>query len=364
MFLFPRGTINQLQYWIALGIWSWTIVALPISQGRAQEAEKTAPKINDTIQLTPITAFRSPVLEFDFPGVEIGIAEYEEGPTGCTVFYFPKGAISVIDVRGGLPGTLMGSSVEDGPTAAIGFAGGSVLGFEAMSGIMAEIFARGGYKDPPRVRGAILWDYGLLRDNMVYPDKALGRAALKTARPGLFPLGPRGAGRSATVGKWLLAPYKFEPAGQGGAFYQDGPTKIAVFAVVNSGGAITDRAGKVVRGHLNSETGVHARVDEVFPLAQGLKSKIRPADGNTTLTLVVTNQQIDLDGLRQLARQVHSSMARAIYPFHTILDGDVLFAATTGEVKEQHLNPYILSHVASELAWEAVLHCFATEAPQ
>ena len=28
-------------------------------------------------------------LEFDFPGLEIGIAEYEEGPTGCTVFHLP-----------------------------------------------------------------------------------------------------------------------------------------------------------------------------------------------------------------------------------------------------------------------------------
>lgn len=30
-------------------------------------------------------------LTFDFPGMRVGVAEYEEGPTGTTVFYFPKG---------------------------------------------------------------------------------------------------------------------------------------------------------------------------------------------------------------------------------------------------------------------------------
>jgi L-aminopeptidase/D-esterase-like protein len=43
----------------------------------------------------------SRVLKFDFPSFKVGVAEYEEGPTGCTVFHFPEGAASAIDVRGG-----------------------------------------------------------------------------------------------------------------------------------------------------------------------------------------------------------------------------------------------------------------------
>ncbi len=35
--------------------------------------------------LTPNTEIAGPMLEFDFPGSQIGIAEYEEGPTGYTV---------------------------------------------------------------------------------------------------------------------------------------------------------------------------------------------------------------------------------------------------------------------------------------
>lgn len=30
-------------------------------------------------------------LRFAFPEMRVGIAEYDEGPTGTTVFYFPKG---------------------------------------------------------------------------------------------------------------------------------------------------------------------------------------------------------------------------------------------------------------------------------
>ncbi len=41
------------------------------------------------------------MLEFDFPGLEIGVADYDEGPTVCTVFHFPAGGSASIDVRGG-----------------------------------------------------------------------------------------------------------------------------------------------------------------------------------------------------------------------------------------------------------------------
>ncbi len=74
--------------------------------------------------------------------------------------------------------------------------------------------------DIPIVAGAIIFDWGR-RDNAVYPDKELGRAALRAAREGIFPLGPHGAGRSASVGK-VFDYEEGEPAGQGGAFRQVG----------------------------------------------------------------------------------------------------------------------------------------------
>lgn len=318
---------------------------------------------NDNINLVPVTSFEGPVLEFDFPALHIGAAEYKEGPTGCTVFYFPNSATSVIDVRGGNPGTIMGSTAEDGEVSAIVFAGGSLYGLEAATGVSAQLFAQNDYYGIFSVRGAIIYDYGPRR-NAIYPDKNLGRAALKASQAGVFPLGAKGAGRSATVGKFLLEPYKPETAGQGSAFYQWKDTKIAVFTVVNAEGAITDRKGNVVRGHFNTQTGKRSRVDEVLDIQPQLQEKITSSAENTTLTLIVTNQKTDIHALRQLAKSVHSSMSRAIYPFHAISDGDILFAATTNEVTEQHLNSYLLSYVASELAWEAVLRCFENDAQE
>ncbi len=47
---------------------------------------------NDDGSLVPRVPEGGPSLDFDFPALSIGVAEYDEGPTGCTVFLFPAGA--------------------------------------------------------------------------------------------------------------------------------------------------------------------------------------------------------------------------------------------------------------------------------
>jgi L-aminopeptidase/D-esterase-like protein len=300
---------------------------------------------NDDTPLVPVTAFDTPALAFDFPGLEVGVAEYNEGPTGCTVFVFPAGSTAVADVRGGSPGTML--SYREGWVDAICLAGGSVYGFEAATGVSAELLAQKQYDTDwmniAIVPSAVIFDFNNLRDNRaIHPDKNLGRAAFKTRREGVFPLGARGAGRCATVGKWLKEPFESERGGQGGAFARSGEARVAVFTVVNAVGALVDRDGRAVRGHLDPKTGERKRVGEV----------------NTTLTVVVTNQTIGLRELRQLARQVHASMARAIDPFHTIHDGDVLYAVTTNQLSDAPLEYSEIGFIASELAWDAVLRSF------
>jgi 6-aminohexanoate-oligomer endohydrolase len=309
---------------------------------------------NDLLELVPRTELSGAVLEFDLPGMEIGCAEYDEGPTGCTVFRFAERASLHTDVRGGSPGTFgTGHEAVD----AICLAGGSLYGLEAASGVAAELFAQRGYRtgwlDIPLVAGAIVFDYGR-RDNGVYPDKQLGRAAVRSAQAGVFPLGPRGAGRAVSVGK-TFALDELEPGGQGAAARAIGPTRVGVFTVVNAVGAIVGRNGTVVRGHLDATTG--ARRDLVAGteerLAAGLP--VHPPPGNTTLTVVVTNQRLDPRLLRSLARQVHASLGRAIQPFHALVDGDVLYAVSTNEIDNPSLDSIGLGIVASELAWDAVL---------
>jgi 6-aminohexanoate-oligomer endohydrolase len=290
-------------------------------------------RTNDDGRLVPRTDFGSaPALAFEFTGLEIGVAEYDEGPTGCTVFHFARRAALAVDVRGGSPDV---SRHHLERIDAICFAGGSSYGLEASAGVAAELFAKREFStkwtDIALVSGAILFDYGA-RDNAIYPDKELGRAAVRAGRSGWFPLGARGAGRSATAGHGEGA----ELAGQGGAKRESGPTKILAFVVVNAYGVIVDRSGKVVRGR---PTGP-------------VPDRTKPS--NTTLSLVVTNQRLDYLQLRSVGRQVHASMARAIQPFHARWDGDVNYMVSTQEVAGG-LDEVTLGELASDAMWDAAL---------
>jgi L-aminopeptidase/D-esterase-like protein len=295
----------------------------------------SGPLTNDLAHLEPRTELPTGrVLEFDFPGLEIGVAEYAEGPTGCTVFHLPKVASLAIDVRGGSPG-VNGQHLD--VINAICFAGGSLYGLEASTGAAAELFARRGYStkwtDIALVSGAIIFDYGR-RQNAVYPDKELGRAAVRAMRPGWFPLGARGAGCSATASHGEGS----ELAGQGGAYRERGATKVLAFVVVNAYGCIVDRAGRVVRGRPSGP--VPGRT---------------PRAANTTLSLVVTNQKLDRLQLQSIGRQVHASMARGIQPFHARWDGDVNYMVSTQEVADPDIDEVTLGEIASDAMWDAIL---------
>jgi L-aminopeptidase/D-esterase-like protein len=308
---------------------------------------------NDNAALELSTRLESPLLEFDFPGFQIGSAEYEAGPTGCTVFYFPRGAATSIDIRGGSVGTIGNYEWNH----AICLAGGSLYGLEAAAGVSAELFAMRGYKtsfgEIALVSGAIIYDFGP-RANAIYPDKALGRAAIQSAQSGAFPLGRRGAGCSATVGKSFDYVHS-EPSGQGGAFRQIGVTKIAAFSVVNALGAIVNRQGEVVRGNLDPTIGRRYHAMEYLERYLIKTDPAATPPSNTTLTVVVTNQKIGGRTLQQLARQVHTSMGRAIQPFQTVFDGDTLYAVTTNEVENKDLSEIALGVAAAETVWDAVL---------
>ena len=54
------------------------------------------------------------------------------------------------------------------------------------------------------------------------------------------------------------------------------------------------------------------------------------AGENTTLAVVATDAQLTKAQCKRLAVMAQSGLARAIYPVHTPLDGDVVFAAATG----------------------------------
>jgi len=210
--------------------------------------------------------------------------------------------------------------------------------------------------------GSIIYDFGGRRLNEIYPDKRLAQAALRAAQPGVFPQGPYGAGRSAMSGGLFGCNAH---SGQGAAFRQIGQVKIAVFTVVNALGVVTDREGRVVACHpekgwpkdLRATDLMGATPDSLKPGWNGGRS-IAPDRKNTTISLVVTNRKLTPAELQRIAVQVHTSMARGIQPFATELDGDVLYAVSTGEVDAGPGDGLVsaeIGTVASELMWDAIL---------
>ena len=276
------------------------------------------------------------VVEHALAGVRVGSVEDEQGPTGCTAIVFDTSAAAAVDVRGGAPG-VVGERYDW--LSALVFAGGSLLGLAAVAGAADEIHAgrgRGtGWFDIPTVAGAILNDYVDGR-TWRYPDAELGAAAVRAALPNVVSIGAVGAGRSATCGK---LPPPGVPSGQGAASWTDGTTSLLVVTIVNAVGSIIGRDGTALLGPQ--------------PLERLVAAEGRAAGGNTTLTAVITDARVDARALGPLGRQVHTSMARAVQPFHTATDGDVLWALTTGTSPTQ-VSGDVLAWRASEVAWDAV----------
>jgi L-aminopeptidase/D-esterase-like protein len=53
---------------------------------------------------------------------------------------------------------------------------------------------------------------------------------------------------------------------------------------------------------------------------------------NTTLGIVATNAALTKPEVHKVAQMAHDGLARVIEPVHTTVDGDVVFAASAGEV--------------------------------
>jgi L-aminopeptidase/D-esterase-like protein len=320
--------------------------------------------------LTPVINAAGKTLEFDWPTIRVGTGEYEEGPTGVTVFHFQKRSLVAIDARGGGPGTVNSDYLRLGYEVpkldAIVLSGGSWYGLESTTAV-ATALKDDGLRDArwgnvALAVGSIIYDFGDRRLNEVYPDKKLAQAAFRAARPGVFPLGAYGAGRMAKSGGYFNCNAH---SGQGGAFKQIGDLKIAAFTVVNAMGVITRRDGSIAACFRDASWPKNL---SAFDLADGSPDSRKPGwtgkaldedqRANTTISLLVVNQKMSYAELNRLAVQVHTSMARGIQPFATEFDGDVLYAVSTGELEKKEgsaVTPVDIGVIAADVMWDAIL---------
>lgn len=276
----------------------------------------------------------------DVDGVRVGHADDARLASGATAILFDEPAVASIDVRGGGPGTRDTSLLDLANTVerVDGFAlsGGSAFGLETGAGIQAWLAAQGrGFRlrDAviPIVPGAIVFDLlngGDKSWGRYPPYRELGFAAAEAAAES-FALGSVGAGLGATT-----ATFK---GGLGSASAQtvDGVT-VAALAVVNAVGSATVGDGPwfwAAPFEVGDEFGGHGLPVRFTPQMLSLRIKggsAATAAENTTLVVVVTDARLDKPQVKRLAMLAQTGFARAIYPVHAPLDGDVVFAAATG----------------------------------
>ena len=304
---------------------------------------------------TPTRTFK-----FDFDEFRIGTAEYAAGPTGCTVLHFPRSAAGAVDVRGGAAAVRESTSLDAansfGLLDALFFAGGSTYGLDVGSGVMRELLAlrhgRTGFGDIPAVPGAAVYDFEGRADPALFPDAELGARAFRGARQGLVLVGRAGAGANVWVGSFLGQDFA-EQSGQGAAFRRVAGIRLFALSVVNAVGNVLDRGGHIIAGSRDPRTGERVPVTEGLPnLATPRPSRRR----HTTLTVVVTDAELNHPELQRLATMAHSALGRVIEPFATPLDGDTLFAVSTGTTPlKRGWSVAELGAFAGELAQDAVL---------
>ena len=305
---------------------------------------------------------RSPTRTFKFAldDLLVGTAEYPAGPTGCTVLRFPRTTVGAIDVRGGAAAVRESTSIDAGNSfglvEALFFAGGSTYGLDVGSGVMRELLAerrgRTGFADIPAVPGAVVYDFDGRDDASVFPDADLGARAFREARTGEVRVGRAGAGANVSVGSFLGSEWA-ERSGQGAAFGRVAGMRIFALSVVNAVGNVLDRGGRIVAGSRDPRTG------ERIAVTDGILRQVparRGARRHTTLTAVVTDAELNHPELQRLAVMAHSALGRVIEPFASPLDGDTLFALSTGSVPlRRGWSVAELGAFAGQLAQDAVL---------
>ena len=238
-------------------------------------------------------------------------------------------------MRGGAPGTRETDLLDPGMLVehidAIALSGGSAFGLDAAAGVQAHLREQGrgfavGDARVPIVPGAILFDltHGGDKDWGRYPPyRELGHAAAAAAAQD-FRLGSVGAGLGATT-----VAFK---GGIGSASATCDGHVVGALAAVNAAGSVVIGDGPwfwAAPFEQGKEFGGRGFPSPLPPGALDPRTK-GTARANTTLVVVATDARLTKSQAKRLAVMAQDGLARAIHPAHTPIDGDLVFAASTG----------------------------------
>ncbi|NDV85164.1 peptidase T4 [Aurantimonas aggregata] len=274
----------------------------------------------------------------DVAGIRVGHADDGGLKSGTTAVIFDPPAVASVSILGGAPGTREIALLEPESTVqaidALVLSGGSAFGLDAAAGVMAFLAEAGrGFEVAgtriPIVPGAILFDLANGGDKAwgrYPPYRDFGYAAAANAAED-FAIGNVGAGAgctTATVKGGL---------GSASTLLESGVTVAALVAVNAVGSPLigSSRHFWAAPFEVDGEFGGLGQPAKWPADGVGVRTKLdaRPG-GNTTIGIVATDAVLDKAGARRLAIAGQDGYARALWPAHTDLDGDLVFGVATG----------------------------------
>lgn len=282
----------------------------------------------------------------------ISIGHYQRDSTGCTVFLFAVPATCAYYLCGMAPATRDISVLNYGNLVSqihgLCFSGGSTFGLAASGGVMQYLQAKGvGLKTPqamiPIVPAAAIYDCQL---GLAPPTETDGMRACERAVSGERLTGQIGAGAGARVGK-LFDDAHSMPAGIGhGIVRLDSGLIVEAFAVVNCVGDVIDDKGNILAGARDSRGNF---VNSHASILSGKVYRERLLE-NTTLVAIFTNAALSQSRCYRLAKMGSSGLALSQAPCMTLYDGDIVFAASLGDMQIDDVRLGVMAQEAVRLA--------------
>ena len=269
----------------------------------------------------------------DVAGIAVGNVEDLLLGSGVTAIVFDRPAVASVCVLGGAPGgrdtDLLAPHATVQAVDAIVLSGGSAFGLDAAGGVQAALREQGrgvaiGNVRVPIVSQAILFDLvnGGNKDwGKFSPYRDMGYAAANAISRD-FALGSVGAGAGATTATVKGG------LGSASAVTSSGHT-IAAIAAVNAVGAPTIGTGAHFWAAPFERNGEFGNLG--LPVSCDTALRVKGGRGtSTTIGLVATDATLNKAQAMRLAIMAHDGLARAVLPAHAPLDGDTIFAASTG----------------------------------
>lgn len=276
----------------------------------------------------------------DVAGLAVGNVADAKLKSGVTAVICEAPVAASMQVLGGAPGTRETDLLEPhNSLAAVNafvLSGGSAFGLDAASGVQAALREKGagfevrGHR-VPIVPAAILFDLpnGGDKDWGRFPPyRDMGYEAALAAGTA-FDIGTAGAGYGA-----LTAGLK-GGLGSASTVLDNGVTVGALVAVNATGSATIGRGAHFWAApfEIGEEFGGLGLPSPMPDDAGEVIVKFREAlkaGANTTIGVIATDAVLDKAAAKRLAIAAHDGFARAIWPAHTAVDGDLVFSVATG----------------------------------